>query len=207
MQLGSCRSECYMKDTIEYYDENADMLFERYNSAQMAESYALFTAYLKPGSSIVDLGCGSGRDMKYFSSLGYSVSGVDASSSLAALAREYSGCDVECTDFLSWNPECQYDAFWANASLLHLDERELLEFFRTKLRFLRPGGIFYCSLKKGIETGVDEDGRFFQNYTDGLLRKILKEARELEVLEKREAKDGLGREIVWIQIAFSRKKL
>lgn len=194
-----------MKNTIEYYDENADMLFERYNSAQMSESYAVFVSHLKPGWSIVDLGCGSGRDMKYFASLGYEVSGVDASSSLAELARKYSGRDVECTDFLSWNPDRQYDAYWANASLLHLNEPELLEFFRTKLCFLKHGGIFYCSMKQGIETGVDTEGRFFQNYTDELMKKILKVAPELEVLQQRDIEDGLGRALSWRQIIFSRK--
>ncbi len=194
-----------MMNTIEYYDENASKLFELYNSADMSESQSLFMSYLRPGCSIVDIGCGSGRDMKAFASRGFLVEGIDGSEYLARLASVYSGCKVECVDFLSWKPERKYDAFWANASLLHLDEKDLLEFFRTKLCYLAPGGIFYFAMKQEIETGVDAEGRFFQNFTESILEKILQDSPELSIVYDRSSGDSLGRNISWRTIIFRKR--
>lgn len=197
-----------MRRTKDYYDENAALLFERYNSADMTGNYNRFIRYLIAGCSIIDIGCGSGRDMKYFSSKGFEVRGIDYSPTLSKLAEKYSGCRVDCVDFLSWQADHAYDAFWANASLLHLTEEELSLFFQTKLQYLRAGGVFYLSMKTGIETGLDEKGRFFQSFDERLLDALLIDNPCLSVLDKWISEDGLGRDsLKWFCVILRKNQL
>lgn len=186
--------------TIAYYDYNAQEYFNTVNSADMSENCERFLNYLKPGSSIIDLGCGSGRDLKYFKEHGYLAEGLDASKNLCKLARDYSGCPVICTDFQNWKPDKQYDAFWANASLLHLEEEEILDFFKEKTKYLKKDGIVYFSMKSGIPSGSDEKGRFFTPFTEELLSKILSNP-SLTLLNHRANADSLGRkDTSWVSV-------
>lgn len=191
--------------TIAYYNDNAHQYFNTVNSADMRENCERFLNYLKPGSSIIDLGCGSGRDLKYFKEHGYLAEGLDASEKLCELARDYSGCPIICSYFLTWESERQYDAFWANASLLHLTEEEIIRFFEEKTQYLNKGGVIYFSMKSGIPTGNDEKGRFFNPFTEDLLSKIL-HIPSLTLLDRWSNADSLGRDgTVWESIILKRK--
>ena len=134
--------------TIDYYNDNADEYFNSVISADMTENYTRFLQYVPKGASIVDLGCGSGRDLKYFKDNGYEAEGLDASEKLCILAREYSGCPVLCTDFLSWKTERRYDAFWANASLTEHEVYQCLS------GLLVIGGVCIPGQKQSLEHSV-----------------------------------------------------
>lgn len=68
----------------------------------MQELYDQFEAYLKSGDKILDIGCGSGRDSRYFLSRGYDVVPVDGSMELCLLAGNYIGMDVRILLMKSW---------------------------------------------------------------------------------------------------------
>lgn len=68
--------------TIEYYDQNSDMFIKTTIDADMNALYSEFEKYLSTGDSILDIGCGSGRDSKYFPQKGYSVTSIDASKAM-----------------------------------------------------------------------------------------------------------------------------
>lgn len=183
--------------TIAYYNNNALEYFNSVNLADMNDNCERFLMYLKPGASIIDIGCGSGRDLKYFKEHGYYAEGLDASENLCELANQYSDCKVTCADLLSWQPEKQFDAFWANASLLHLTKEEIIIFFEEKNRFLANQGIIYFSMKSGIPTGNDDKGRFFTPFTEELLAEILHNP-SLKLLERWSNPDSMGRtDIKW----------
>ena len=79
-----------------------------------------------PPYSILDLGCGPGRDLRYFRSLGHDVVGLDGSTEFVAMARSYSECEVLQQDFLAMKlPEGRFDGIFANASLFHVPSQEL----------------------------------------------------------------------------------
>lgn len=184
--------------TISYYNTNAAEYAQYTYSADMTECYERFLKYVPCGGSIADIGCGGGRDMKYFWEHGYDAAGIDASSGLCPIAAQYSGCPVECTDFLAWEPGRTFDAFWANASLLHLKENEILQFFRTKSKYVKKGGTIYFSMKAGNAQWRNPDGRFFTPFSEELLESILASVPAGKVLERWSNVDRLGREnLIW----------
>ena len=76
--------------------------------------------------SILDFGCGPGRDLMHFTSLGHEAVGLDGSAELAALARKHAGCEVLHQNFLSLDlPQSAFDGVFANATLFHVPRQEL----------------------------------------------------------------------------------
>ncbi|MBI1986609.1 MAG: class I SAM-dependent methyltransferase [Rhodospirillales bacterium] len=103
-----------------------------------------------PPFSILDLGCGPGRDLRHFRSLGHDAVGLDGSKEFVAMARAISGCEVLHQDFLAMDlPENRFDGVFANASLFHVPSRELPRVLLELSRTLRPGGVLFCSNPRG----------------------------------------------------------
>ena len=102
---------------------------------------------------ILDLGCGSGRDTKYFLEHGYRVDAIDGSAELCALASEYTGIPVKCQLFQELDASEVYDGIWACSSLLHLSYGELDEVLYRIEKALKPQGILYMSFKHGVFEG------------------------------------------------------
>lgn len=84
--------------TIQYYDQNAADFVENTRNVDFHVMQDEFIEGLPAGAKILDLGCGSGRDAKYFLEHGYQVNAIDGSSELCALATEYTGIPVKCPD-------------------------------------------------------------------------------------------------------------
>src|SRR6516164_4229029 len=100
--------------------------------------------------SILDLGCGPGRDLRYFRSLGHDVVGLDGSTEFVAMARSYSGCEVLQQDFLAMKlPESRFDGIFANASLFHVPSQELPRVLAELSATLRSRGVLFCSNPRG----------------------------------------------------------
>ena len=181
------------KRTILFYDTHSEEFAQAANTADMRRDYERFLKYVPQGGTIVDMGCGSGRDLKFFRESGYSASGVDASEGMCRVAREYSGCNVVHCDALSWTSPSKIDAIWANGSLLHLHIDEIITFLKTKSSFLKPGGILYFSMKAGIAEGFDEKGRYFTPFSETIVEGALADGK-LEIAERWTEGDSLGRE-------------
>ena len=187
--------------TIDYYNNNAAQYFSNTVNADMSECCERFLKYVVPGGRIIDIGAGSGRDLKYFKDSGYAVEGIDASEKMCRLAADYSGAEVSCDSIQDWHPEGKYDGIWANASLLHLSLPEIEKFVCRISRCLNLGGVFYMSMKEGIQTGYDNSGRFFTNFTENIIKKIIRKRKTLEILDIWNTKDGLGRnDTKWLNV-------
>ena len=154
------RIESY-DSTKRFYDKNAETYSEETLSLPM-DSLEPFAARLKGGVSVVDLGCGAGRDLRAFSRRGFSATGLDISYPLARLARTYSECPVVIGDLraLPFANNC-FAGAWASASLLHLRRGDIQVALAEVLRILQPGGYFFSSLKSGDGEGLDSRGRWF----------------------------------------------
>jgi len=180
-------------ETIEYYNNNAKEYFDKSVAVDMSQLYKEFLKYVPSGGSILDIGCGSGRDLKYFVDHGYVAEGIEASPELNKLAIEYSGCCVHLDSIQNFKTAKKFDALWACASLLHLRQNELVDFFRNISSYLLPGGIAFISMKTGIKTGLDKLGRYFLNFDDVTLNDILHSNDRLQVIGKWKSCDSMGR--------------
>jgi len=149
-----------MNSTLEYYADNAQNFFDNTHDKEMGEIYKKFLSLITAEGYILDAGCGSGRDSRYFLSQGYKVEAIDASKEMAILATDYVGQEVKCLRFDETNEVELFDAIWAAASLLHLPYSELEKTFIHLSKALKNGGMFYASFKYGIDE-YQKEGRHF----------------------------------------------
>ena len=136
-------------DTLDYYNLNAYDYFNNSLDADMSEVYKRFLFYLKENDLILDFGCGSGRDSKYFLDNGYNVDSVDGSLELCNLATKYLNKEVICMKFEDLDVVDKYDGVWACSSLLHVKKEELKNILVKIRNSLKLNGILYVSLKNG----------------------------------------------------------
>ena len=113
------------------------------------------------GNVILDFGCGSGRDSKYFQDLGYLVTALDGSKELALLAEKLLNKTVTVKDFRDFNDVEQYDGMWASASLLHLNQGDLIKVLKSLRYALKKEGILYTCFKEGQGEEIDALGRYY----------------------------------------------
>lgn len=171
-----------MNETLTYYNQNADAFVEGTQTADMSEQYRFFLKHLSPGCKILDLGCGSGRDSAYFSSLGFRVTAVDGSEELCKRVKENYGINALCIKFEDMSFSAEFDAIWACASLLHVKKADMPNVMDKVSEALKPGGILYASFKYGKDERVS-NGRFFNDYTEDDLRSLLIPENQLTLLE------------------------
>lgn len=154
----------FMNKTISYYNKNSSNYFNYTVNADMKEQYKMFLKYIKNCSRILDLGCGSGRDTKYFLDHGFIVDAIDGSEELCKLASIYTGINVKCMNFSDLDIIEYYDAVWACSSLLHVPKNKFKDILIKVRDSLKLNGILYASLKDGI--GEEElNGRYYNYFT------------------------------------------
>lgn len=162
-------------ETLRYYNENAAKFCEGTLQADMSHLYGQFLCCIPAGGKILDLGCGSGRDSKYFLEHGYEVTAIDGSGELCKLASEYIGQPVYCMDFEELDEEAAYDGIWACASLLHAPKNRIPALLQKIHRALVFGGVLYVSFKRGDGERIS-GGRFFSDCTEEELEGLLTKA-------------------------------
>lgn len=153
-----------MRTTLEYYDRNAEKFVEGTVSVDFSDTQTRFIEKLAPGACILDFGCGSGRDTKYFLDKGYSVVATDGSEELCRLASQYLGIQVQQMYFQDLNEKNKFDGIWACSSILHLSKEELKPVLIKMMDALTESGIIYTSFKYGEFEG-DRNGRYFTDFT------------------------------------------
>lgn len=195
--------------TIDYYNQHAAEFVEGTVKVDFTEQQQKFLQWLPQSEEqrlILDLGCGSGRDSKYFLGQGLTVEAVDGSPELCKLVTEYLGQPVQCMLFQELAAVERYDGIWACASLLHLPMEELVPVLKKCAEALKSGGLLYVSFKQGNFSG-ERNGRWFTDMTEQKLQQLLAaEVPELKPVECSVTKDVRpGREHeLWVN-AFARK--
>lgn len=186
-----------------YYESNAEHYAAETFSADMSEQYQRFLPLLKKGAKILDVGSGSGRDACYFQKHGYQVTALEPSKNLCREIRKVFSGEIICSDIQNYQPKKRYDGIWACASLIHLQEEEILRFFETIDLYLNDNGFVYVSGKNGIPTGEVEDGRFFLEFTEQLVEKILTVNEQLKLEQLWYTEDVSGRRgFRWLNLIY-----
>lgn len=169
--------------TLDYYNKHAYDFIANTVSADFYPIQDKFLSYLIPGAEILDFGCGSGRDTKYFTEHGYHVTAIDGSAELCRLASEYTGLTVNQMMFHELAEVNIYDAVWACSSILHLPYRELKQVLRKIEKALKPQGVLYTSFKYGTFEG-ERNGRHFTDMTEESFGEMLQGIKNLAVEEQ-----------------------
>lgn len=176
------RPDCGADTTIGYYDRHAGEFLSDTAGADLSEIQDIFLDLLPEKALILDFGCGSGRDAKYFLERGYRVEAADGSATMCRAAEELAGIPVRQMRFQELREEKKYDGIWACASVLHLSKDELGDVFQRMSRALKGGGILYASFKYGSFEG-ERRGRHFTDFTEESFQAFSSRLEELS-LEK-----------------------
>lgn len=157
--------------TLGHYESQALAFWEGTRLHDVSQNYAaLLEAVGEPGDRegsrslrILDFGCGPGRDLAFFRSLGHEPTGLDGCAAFAAMARAQTGCEVLQQSFFALDlGHRTFEGIFANAALFHVPRAELSSVLRTLRAALVPGGVLFCSNPRSF--GVDEEGFHGQRY-------------------------------------------
>lgn len=192
--------------TLDYYNQHADDFIANTVDAAFSETQDKFLSKLEKGAYILDFGCGSGRDTKYFLEKGYKVDAMDGSAKLCAYASAYTGIRVRQALFQDLDARGVYDGIWACSSILHLRKSELTDVIRKMAAALKPGGVIYTSFKHGHFEG-ERNGRYFTDFTSEDFNEFLKKIDALSLEEQwitSDVRPGRGEE-KWLNLILRRK--
>lgn len=164
-------------NTLEFYNQNAKLYCEQTINGNLEENYKRFLTRLSKGAYILDFGCGSGRDSKYFLDNGYKVKAIDGSIEMCKLASKYINQEVTCMKFEELNDINVYDGIWACSSILHIEKEKLENVLKKMLNSLKPNGIIYTSFKLGEGYQIKE-GKYYNYLTQDEMEKMLNNISE-----------------------------
>lgn len=169
--------------TLSFYQKNAAQYFSETVDLDISSNRERFLNLIPKKGHILDLGCGSGRDSRFFLDNDYRVTPLDASKELATLASDFIGKPVEIISFQELDYFNAFDGIWACASLLHCPKSEMDGILKRISYALKPQGIVYMSFKQGVGERVDEKGRFFNDYTEMELVGLFKAQHDLTLVD------------------------
>ncbi|MBY0281375.1 MAG: class I SAM-dependent methyltransferase [Alphaproteobacteria bacterium] len=174
--------------TEDFYNENADNFYNRTLNVNMDHFYQEFLPYIPKSGSILDAGCGSGRDAKFFQEQGYAVTATDSAIEMVKRSGLLLGKPSLHLSFENIDMNEEFDGIWANASLLHVKSDKLPEILKKLCKALKPGGVLFMSFKYG-EGEYIKDGRHFSDHTEITIRKVIALIPEFEELKSWKSAD------------------
>lgn len=156
-----------VENTIDHYEFNAESFWEGTKDHDVDQNYAALQTNLPSftGMTILDLGCGPGRDLLHFKKRGHTAIGLDGCSAFCEMARKNSGCEVWHQNFCNMElPEEFFDGIFANASLFHVPLKHLPRILGELRDCLKKEGILFSSNPRG--SGENFDGSRYGNYME-----------------------------------------
>ena len=154
-KLGPQELQGITSRTLGHYDRHAESFWRGTRDHDVSQNIAALLRHIEgaPPFTILDFGCGPGRDLKVFAGMGHVAVGLDGSARFAGMARAHSGCEVLCQDFLELDlPAGRFDGVFANAALFHVPTQELPRVLRGLHAALKPGGVLFSSNPRGDNT-------------------------------------------------------
>lgn len=169
--------------TLDYYNKNASSFAEATIDVDFYDTQKHFQKLLPEQGCILDFGCGSGRDTKYFLSQNFLVDAIDGSEKLCHIASDYTGIKVKKMVFNELEEKEKYDGIWACSSILHLSKNELKAVFGKMVKALKRNGIIYTSFKYGDFEG-ERNGRYFTDFTEEKFNKFIQNIENVKLKEE-----------------------
>ncbi|HUP30318.1 MAG TPA: class I SAM-dependent methyltransferase [Usitatibacter sp.] len=182
--------------TLEHYDERAQAFWEGTRDHDVSQNVDALLRHIEGAApfTILDLGCGPGRDLATFRDRGHVAIGLEGAPQLAAMARRHGACEVWEQDFLALDlPPRKFDGVFANASLFHVPTAELPRVLRELHATLKPRGVLFTSNPRGDNEEGWRSGRYGVWHDLEAWRGYV-EAAGFEMLEHYYRPPGLPRE-------------
>ena len=149
--------------TLEHYNQRAEDFRAGTRDHDVSQNIAALLQPIEgaPPYTLLDFGCGPGRDLKAFTALGHVAIGLEGSARFAQMARAESGCEVWEQDFLALDlPANRFDGVFANAALFHVPGQEVPRVLRQLHATLKPRGVLFASNPRGDNEEGWNRGRF-----------------------------------------------
>jgi SAM-dependent methyltransferase len=149
--------------TLEHYNQRAQDFWEGTRDHDVSQNIEALLRHIEGNApfTILDFGCGPGRDLKVFAGRGHRAIGLEGAASFAAMARMYSGCEVWEQDFLKLDlPDSHFDGVFANAALFHIPSQELPRVLLELHATLKPRGVLFASNPHGRNDEGWNRGRY-----------------------------------------------
>ncbi len=170
--------------TLEHYEQRAEDFREGTRNHDVSQNIAALLQHIPsaPPFTILDFGCGPGRDLATFTRLGHRAIGLEGAVRFAEMAHAATGCTVWRQDFLALDlPERHFDGVFANASLFHVPSQELPRVLRELHATLKPGGVLFASNPRGENDEGWGNGRYSVFHALDTWRRFLTDAHFLEL--------------------------
>jgi SAM-dependent methyltransferase len=149
--------------TLEHYEARAQDFRAGTRDHDVSQNIAALLRHIegKGPFTILDLGCGPGRDLKTLSQLEHTAIGLEGAAAFVTMARADTGCEIWQQDFLRLDlPPAHFDGIFANASLFHVPSRELPRVLRELHAALKPRGVLFSSNPHGHNEEGWNRGRY-----------------------------------------------
>ena len=183
-ELSAADLAALARRTLSHYDSSASSFREGTRDHDVSQNYdALLRAVGgEPPRVILDLGCGPGRDLAYFKSLGHEAVGLDGSAAFVQMAREDTGCQVLHQSFLQLSlPAGRFHGIFANASLFHVPTQELPRVLGELRDALVPAGVLFSSNPHGPDSEGFHGERYGAYHSLETWRRIVSSAGFTEI--------------------------
>lgn len=151
-ELGAEELTIASAQTLQHYNRSAESFWQGTRDHDVRQNIAALLRHLPAEGrhSILDFGCGPGRDLIAFSKLGHAAVGVDGAAAFVEMARSHSGCDVLLQDFLALDlPVARFDGIFANASIFHIPSQVLPQALSQLHQALKADGVLFSSNPHG----------------------------------------------------------
>jgi SAM-dependent methyltransferase len=170
--------------TLAHYDQRAEDFRAGTREHDVTQNIAALLRHIHGQApfTVLDFGCGPGRDLKALTQLGHRAIGLDGSRNFVDMARKDSGCTVWQQDFLKLDlPEAHFDGVYANASLFHIPRQELLRVLQQLRATLKPAGVLFCSNPRGDNEEGWSNGRYASYHALAAWREHMVAAGYIEI--------------------------
>lgn len=151
-KLGPRELEAIAARTLGHYDRNAQSFWRGTRDHDVDQNISALLEHIEGARpfTLLDFGCGPGRDLGTLTKLGHTAIGLDGSARFVEMARAHSGCEVWRQDFLALDlPPGRFDGVFANAALFHVPGQELPRVLRELRATLKPRGVLFSSNPRG----------------------------------------------------------
>ena len=197
--------------TVSYYEKKSSDFIESYEAANMDHLYAIFNRHITNNANILDIGFGSGRDLKYLKRQGFHIWGIDPTQSFVNhakirfpdIADHFFKASLPNIDLPNNFPD-NFDYILLIAVWMHLPKEIYIDSIKALCALLRPRGKIILSYS--ITPRQFNEERYFENIDRKELEKIFKKYNCIKIDETINGDSLSNRDIIWVTEVYKYDK-